>query len=148
MPAITDWYTLQVRVSVKSTTPKTNSATCSAMTKIRTNRLRSGRLNLYRSAKKEKLYQRPYCLDIPPYAANSWQRFQDLWEKVQDWPRSRAKAFLEALTDDREAEMKRACNAANIELPAPNALSEFWDPLEMLDFHVQFNQPTARSANA
>jgi hypothetical protein len=95
--------------------------------------------------------QRPYRIsfdspdeDLP----HNWSRFEWLWKCFAKWPRSRAKDLLESLARGKAAveESLSRLRAAGLELPGDWA--EYWDPIEFLDFHINWPLPTERGAHA
>jgi hypothetical protein len=106
------------------------------------------RARQYLDADGQSLTLRPYRVASgePLYGGQvSWDMFEKLWSAFQDWPRSRAKGFLEVLRrGDRAArDLALSFRAAGVDLPARpagGAYAEYWDALEMLDFHVAWPQ--------
>ena len=87
------------------------------------------------------LLRRPYRLSREPDDPHGWHRFQELSVVFRDpgrVPRSRAKALLQALARGGPAprQVMAACEAAGIVLPETmQSETEYWDALELLDFH-------------
>ena len=84
------------------------------------------------------LLRRPYRLSRDEDDARSWLRFQRLWEHFYGIPRSRAKALLEALVRGHTStdETVKTFEAAGVPLPEIlQSRSEYWDPLELLDYY-------------
>ena len=103
----------------------------------------------YRSLEGQTLHQRPYQMP------KEWDDFVAILQKFQSqqWPRSRAKGLLQALTHG-PAETQRFIEGAkwrNVKLPsssvsgdtgwtggdAPKRTTPYFDPLEALDFYLE-----------
>ncbi|MYK17325.1 hypothetical protein F4055_04040 [Candidatus Poribacteria bacterium] len=106
------------------------------------------RSSQYRSLEGQTLHQRPY--QIP----ETWERFVEMLRGFQSkqWPRSRAKSLMQALTKG-PSETERFVQAAkwrDISLPpseedqsgwsggdAKDCTTPYFDPLEALDFYLE-----------
>lgn len=93
----------------------------------------------YFDADRKKLASRPYR--ISPGDGTNWKVFENYWKEFSDtehWPRSRSKKLLEALPrgDRAASELARLYEAAGFTLPRGTRCADYWDALEMLDFHV------------
>lgn len=106
----------------------------------------------YRSFEGQKLHQRPY--EVP----GSWDDFTTILQgfQSQQWPRSRAKRFLHALTQGPTATERfvegikwRGIKLTSLKGTLPSTLATGWtpiettpyfDPLEALDFYIAIDE--------
>jgi hypothetical protein len=99
--------------------------------------------------------QRPYQVDTQEVETQaSWARFENLWSKFNEWPRSAAKELFQALWSGPTVtrSLVERFDGRNRRLPDPGPAfpvaavtgwqaesTPYFDPLEVLDHHVQID---------
>ena len=90
----------------------------------------SGPLSSMRQSAYRRAYGRPIRVD-----KGKWDEFHHRWQAFSDWPRSRAKGFLESLVDGTDELYRLRLESRGFTIPAGDE-GDRLAALEALDYHV------------